>query len=263
MKKTRRMILLAIIILNASCVFDPGPPGVILRLNPCKATVMWAVPGCMLPEEYQGDKYSVLKNLVPPDTSVSAEYYLIALFTSEYSDSTFYPYEASVPAYAMRDSDFVNYEPNTYIEDQIRKNYKERVDMDYYKSKNKKDGVNLVMIEYRVNGVKTFKITANQDLWGVSTGNILNNYFYIRRYDPNIIISAQTEKLVYGFTDRDNMPEEIDEWLQLQPLVQPAMMLMFKTVPDGLPLEVQFTVEMETDDGLILKDTTRPIYITK
>jgi hypothetical protein len=261
MKKIKQLILLVTISIITSCKIDPGPTYSMLEFKPCKATILWAVPGGMLPEEYQGDKFSVLSDLVPPDTSILAEYYLIALFTTEYSDTTFYPIYATSLAYWFRDSKFIEHEHNTYIEDQIRKNYKERVDRDYYETK--KDGINLERIEYRINGVKSFKITANQNLWGINAGNLLNDYFYIKRFDPNVIISAPTEKLVYGFTDKDNMPEKIDEWLQLQPLVQPAMMLMFKTVPDGLPLEVQFTVEMETDDGMILKDTTRPIYITK
>jgi hypothetical protein len=64
------------------------------------------------------------------------------------------------------------------------------------------------------------------------------------------------------FTSKE-YPTSIDEWLSLSPLGQAAMFLVPNKKIEGLPLDVQFVVQTETADGLLLSDTTRVITITE
>jgi hypothetical protein len=188
---------------------------------------------------------------------ISAKEYLLAIFTTEYSDSLYQPTSVTSPLYSIRDSDFVAGEGNEYIEKQLAQSYRSKEN----EKSSSAEGVNLVNIEYRTNGVKDIKITSVYKLWGENPGNVLNDYFFIKKYMPEAIVSSTSEKLLYGFTEEESMPRSINECLDLQPLAQPCIRLMFNNPPDERPCNVQFVVELETDEGITLTDTTRVIYI--
>ena len=121
---------------------------------------------------------------------------------------------------------------------------------------------NIVGIEYRTNGVKSFTVSAlDAGLFGKNPKESLNENFEIIRYSPDFIASAETKSLLYGYSDTDK-PTNIDEWLSLKPLAQPTIHLRFKSNPSSLPITTRFKIDMVTDDGLLLSDTTKSVTLT-
>ncbi len=120
----------------------------------------------------------------------------------------------------------------------------------------------LIEMEYRIDGVDNFNISALGKLFNQEPGTSLNQYFKIIRYDPDFIASSDTQNLLYGFSDKDK-PEDIDEWLNLSPLAPALMYVAFREVPDDLPESIRFVVEMETDRGVVLKDTSQIIQFNR
>jgi len=120
-----------------------------------------------------------------------------------------------------------------------------------------------INIEYRTSGIKKLNILAlDAVLFGKDPETSLNDYFEIGEYEPSFLASYETERLIYGFYDK-NMPTSIDEWLYNKPFIQPEMYLSFKTIPTNLPLRTRFVVQIELDNGNQLSDTTAQITITK
>jgi hypothetical protein len=147
----------------------------------------------------------------------------------------------------------------------------QQIELDYKKSQeeSKKSGsssakayTNLVEIEYRTTEIKEMVITTlNTPLFGKQAGESLNDFFDIARFDPPVIISAQSKTLIYGYSS-SNYPVSIEEWLDLSPLAQANILLVPNSEIQGLPLDVQFVVQMKTAEGIVLSDTTRTITIT-
>jgi hypothetical protein len=102
----------------------------------------------------------------------------------------------------------------------------------------------------------------NTPLFGKPAGASLNDFFTIVYYEPPVIVSAPTERLVYGYSSKE-YPTSIDEWLSLSPFGQATMFFVPNKKMEGLPLDVQFVVQMETADGLVMADTTRVLTITE
>ncbi|MCL1937394.1 MAG: hypothetical protein FWF52_03235 [Candidatus Azobacteroides sp.] len=126
-----------------------------------------------------------------------------------------------------------------------------------------KDYMTMIYVEYRTTEIKLLNISAlNTPLFGKTAGEPLNDFFTIIAFKPPVIVSAPTERLVYGYSSRE-YPTSIDEWLSLSPFGQSVMWLEPNRKIEGLPLQVQFVVQMETADGLMLSDTTRVITIQK
>ncbi|MFW5752042.1 MAG: hypothetical protein ACOCW8_01750 [bacterium] len=144
------------------------------------------------------------------------------------------------------------------LETQIELNYKKKSASLKSNLKSSTAGDNLVEMEYRTDGVEKFNISALEKLFDQEPGTSLNEYFKIIRYDPDFIASADTHNLLYGFSDKDK-PEAIDEWLNLSPLAPALMYIAFREVPKDLPDSIQFVVEMETDKGKVVRDTSQVI----
>ena len=120
-----------------------------------------------------------------------------------------------------------------------------------------------VTIEYRLNGIKKINTKAiDAQLFDETVGSSLNKYLKILQYEPDFIASSISRNLLYGFTDAGK-PESIEEWLSLQPLANESMYFAFNMESDKLPLSTRFVVEMETEDGRLLSDTTNVITLTK
>lgn len=121
-----------------------------------------------------------------------------------------------------------------------------------------------IQIEYRITGVKKLTVKAlDTPLFGKPTNSYLNDFLRIVKYQPDFIASYTTRNLLYGFSD-SNKPGDIEEWLSLMPLANETMYLGFsEPVQENLPLSTRFVVEMETDDGVLLSDTTDMITLTK
>jgi len=144
------------------------------------------------------------------------------------------------------------------LETQIELNYRKKSASSSGDLKSALDYTAMIEMEYRIDGVRNFKISALDKLFDQEPGTSLNEYFKIIRYDPDFIASSDTHNLLYGFSDKDK-PEDIDEWLNLSPLAPALMYVAFREVPDDLPESIRFVVEMETDKGKVLRDTSQVI----
>lgn len=153
--------------------------------------------------------------------------------------------------------------PVIELETQIESDYHRYIQRSASILKNAKDYTAMIEMEYRLDGVTDFNVYAvDTPLFGLEAGSSLNDYFRIVRYFPDFIASSQSHQLIYGFADRDK-PAAIDEWLSLSPLAQPLMYLVFKETPNDLPETIRFVVEMTTDKGTLLRDTTQVITFNR
>lgn len=117
--------------------------------------------------------------------------------------------------------------------------------------------LNLITVQYRTTGVRDLKVSADKSLWGVASGQSLNEYLRIVDMSPRQIISSEAERLLIGYQSKQKVTE-LSEWLSLKPMAQPGMWLSFKTTPEELsdtPMDVKFTVELTTNEGVVLTDT--------
>lgn len=253
--------------LFVSCDNSPYIVHNLLEFRNCRATKMWVVAGCMCRMELSDETFYGFDNLrnynEDENLETTAREYLMVLFTTEMTDTSYYPESAVFPAFfmrdsIMRDSNFVE-QSIVFVEKQLAQSYR----LDEEQSQSNKDGLYMVRIEYRTNGIEGLTITSTSKLWGEEPGNNLNKYFYIDYYDPNAIVEFDSHQLIYSFTDRDKMPKSIDEYISLKPLAPPSIRLMFNETPPELPCNVQFFVEMTTTDGYVLTDSTQIVHITK
>jgi hypothetical protein len=183
----------------------------------------------------------------------------LALLTSNFDISG--QYERGFPGVNFFDRTTNINTHNSGIELQINLSYKKSYPKSVTKANSEANDI--IRMEYRLNGIKNIKISSlNTTLFGQSPGQSLNDYFFIGKYIPQIIISSTNLNLLYGFKSK-TLPTSIDEWLALSPMAQPAMYLELKSAPPELPQTVQFTVEMETDTGAKLSYTSFPVTLTK
>ncbi|MDR1860125.1 MAG: hypothetical protein LBR06_04315 [Bacteroidales bacterium] len=119
----------------------------------------------------------------------------------------------------------------------------------------------MVRINYLVNGVSNFVITADKTLFGIPAGQSLNRHIIIHQFDPDFIASSISKTLISGFYDKK--PVKIDEWLSLKPLGSYDMTFYFDSLPDELPQEVCFTVTLTTDEGEVCSYTSVPLLLKK
>ncbi|WP_303170378.1 hypothetical protein [Porphyromonas sp.] len=115
---------------------------------------------------------------------------------------------------------------------------------------------NLTPWEYRVTGVKDFKIVALSTLFGQPKETSLNRFFSIYQFEPQQVISYQTKELIWGYASESKL-ESIDQWLSLKPMAPPLIRFRLNSKPQEIPEKVSFVTILETTDGKILKDTTQ------
>jgi len=236
-----------------------------LDFRPRKVTNVFISPGAQRFSYYQGFKGIDFLNM--EGTQVTENNFFIAILSFncdpriDYAkvDSTYdtKSYMIFCPT-SMENLD----EPIPEVEQQIR------LDFDKYLNQNKSSSSGgyrdaLEAEEYRTTQIKSLIISAlNTPLFGKPAGESLNDCFNIVKFDPPVIVSAPTQRLVYGYTSKE-YPASIDEWLSIFPFGQASMYLVPNKKIEGLPLDVQLVVEMETAEGLILSDTTRMFTITE
>lgn len=117
------------------------------------------------------------------------------------------------------------------------------------------DFLSLQPWEYRVTGVKEFRIEAMSPLFGQAAGTSLNRYFSIFEFRPKQVISYRTRSLVWGYRSKNKL-ESIDKWLSLQPMAPPAIIFRLNATPPEVPAHVKFITILETTEGNVLRDTT-------
>ena len=188
------------------------------------------------------------------ESTISIENFSLCILTHKYNLDSLWNGSTSHYIKALEDTN----EPDYALEEQIKTNYIQA---------GRKKIVALVdypmVFEYRLTGVKDFNIKAiDAQLFDEIVGNSLNKYLKIERYHPDFIASSINRNLLYGFADTDK-PESIEEWLSLHPLANESMYFAFNMESNKLPLSTRFVVEMETEDGVLLSDTTNMITLIK
>ena len=114
--------------------------------------------------------------------------------------------------------------------------------------------MNLMPWEYRVTGVKDFKIMALTPLFGLPAETSLNHFFTFHEFKPKQIISHESKRLVWGYRSQDRVTS-IDQWLAMRPTAQPVMMLRLNTIPQEVPVKTRFVAILTTEDGKEVRDT--------
>lgn len=114
--------------------------------------------------------------------------------------------------------------------------------------------MNLMPWEYRVTGVKDFKIVALTPLFGLPAETALNRFFTIHELEPKQIVSSQSKRLAWGYRSKDQVTS-IDQWLAMRPTAQPVMMLRLNTVPQEVPVKTRFVAILTTEEGKEVRDT--------
>jgi lipoprotein len=117
------------------------------------------------------------------------------------------------------------------------------------------DFLYLLPWEYRVTGVKNFRIEAMSPLFGQAVGTSLNRYFSIFEFRPKQVISYRTKSLAWGYRSKNKI-ETIEKWISLQPMAPPAIIFRLNATPPEVPARVKFITVLETTEGNVLRDTT-------
>ncbi|OJU51257.1 MAG: hypothetical protein BGN96_08090 [Bacteroidales bacterium 45-6] len=153
-------------------------------------------------------------------------------------------------------------DPLPSVEQQISDDYEKKAESNLKRALELAN-IEQVKIHYRTTEIRNLTITAlNTPIFGMRAGESLNDFFDIEKYDPPVIFNAPSQTLLYGYSSKSR-PVSIGEWLSLSPLASVGMYLVPNTKIDNLPVNVQFVVKMETADGLVLRDTTRMVTITR
>jgi len=263
MKEYGLFLFIAVVFLS-SCKKDTySGEGYNLVFFPRKVNNVFITPGEQRFSYYQGFKQIDYFRL--EGDTVTEDQFFISILSSNYDprpdlakDNPDYDPKSSMPIGYPFSFDNLD-DPIPSVEQQIKSDYDKQV------RTNSKGGDNTVMvsIEYRTTEIKKLTISAvSTPLFGKSAGTSLNDFFDIVQYDPPVIISAPTNRLIYGYSSKE-YPTSIDEWLSVLPFGQAAMLLVPNKKIEGLPLDVQFVVQMETAEGLVMSDTTRVITITE
>jgi hypothetical protein len=235
-----------------------------LDFRPRECAYVFIIPGWSAPmyDPYNDFHFVEYKNI--ENNSVNHEQFFVSIQTSNNDRHIFSQYP--MPVYYLDMSDNLD-EPIPSLEQQIERDFAQ-MNKKSSSSPSSTEGLaytNMIEMEYRLTGIRNFKITAlDASLFGKAEGESLNDFFDIIRYEPQIIASSETHNLLMGFTTpADELPSSIDEWLSLKPLGQPTMYLQPNT-PLGvsLPVEVRFAIEVETNEGAVLRDTTSVFTIT-
>jgi len=172
-----------------------------------------------------------------------------------------YSVNTPLPVYFLTSQNMLD-QNDSYIESQVKSDY-DKSSSTRTKAVDNYDYSDMIPIEYRTTEIRDLTITALQtSLFGKQAGESLNVFFDIVKYNPSIIVSAPAKALLYGRSSKQ-YPSSISEWLSLYPEAQANMYLVPNTKMDNLPVSVQFVVKMETADGLVLRDTTRMVRITR
>ena len=108
--------------------------------------------------------------------------------------------------------------------------------------------------EYRVTGVKDFRIISLSPLFGLPAETSLNDYFSIYEFKPRQIISSRTKTLLWGYSDKGEITR-IGQWLAMSPMAPPIVLFRLKSRPQELPIKTKFVTILETTAGTTLRDT--------
>jgi len=250
-------LLLIIAILASSCVKDKGGGGEthLYHFSPRKVSYMLVVVGKQVTKySYDGKPYTEYEALT--EDVVSKNEWILSIGTNNCNpdtlqDKSLYPtiLDPSIPeveGLLAQDYESYYFKPSSSSLRNSESAY-----------------LNMINIDYRISTIRNLTIrTLHTSLFGKQAGESLNDFFNIVSYNP-AIITTPNYRLIYGYADQKSVSIPVDEWLSMLPLAEIGMSMAPNTSVTGLPLDVQFVVEMETDEGLVLRDTTRMFTITE
>ena len=254
----KHLIFILVLLSLFSCKREnSGKDNYFLEFRPRECNYIFAVPGYIKKTVYQGNTYFDYR-FYSETNFFPAQDFFLNIETHNLNVEKLFSESENAYSEIMLNLD----EPIPDLETQIEVNYRKKSASLKSNLKSAVDYTAMIEMEYRIDGAKNFKISALDKLFGQEPGTSLNEYFKIIRYDPDFIASSDTYNLLYGFSDKDK-PEDIDEWLNLSPLAPALMYVAFREVPDDLPDSIRFVVEMETDKGKVLKDTSEVIQFNR
>lgn len=115
-------------------------------------------------------------------------------------------------------------------------------------------------IDYRTTPLKNIKITCSKELFGITAGETLNDYFVVQGYpEYHDFIISSNKQLVSGKTTDISL----SQYLSYQPMAPAGMYMQFKkgvSIPANLTVE--FTVKLELESDKTISATTKPITLT-
>ena len=116
-------------------------------------------------------------------------------------------------------------------------------------------------VSYCPRAIRNITITASSQIFGLDSGEILNDHFIIEMGTMwnfcafDYIVSA--DGIPVSTFSRTST---IEEYTSFHPLLRP-LDFKFTERPEGLPLETKFYIEVEMLDGKIVRDSTHTIHI--
>lgn len=195
---------------------------------------------------------------VDKNATIKAGSLVLAILTSNYDVSGLYARGYPSMQYASKDQFLDGHD--AFIENQVVLLYKQS---GVKSSSVNKDLSGIIVIEYRLDGVKNLKIsTQDAVFFGVEPGGSLNNFFSILNFTPNLVISSTTKSILWP-NKYLSIPSTLSEWLALKPLAQSAMKIQLNSIPTDLPKTVRFDIEMELMNGTTLLYRSFPITLVE
>lgn len=110
---------------------------------------------------------------------------------------------------------------------------------------------------YRLEGITSLTITANQRFNGAEIGADITDNFIIRNFSPGLFFNYEDYTAYVG----GERIITVSEWLALKPLASPCMVLRLN---EGIQVKnegVMFTITMKLTDGKVLTATTSAVNI--
>jgi hypothetical protein len=246
----RYVLLVLIIIVFGSCNWDGNSDSYIKHsfiFYPRKCNVVFAENfSYWLSEEGTQYEWYEYENL--ESNAVKANEYLMRIITSNL-DTVF----SSGIYYYLEDS--LIDEHDTEIEKVIADNFDQ-----VFQQSSGEWTLPPVKMDYRLDEVKDLSITSVVPLFNKPANSVLNQHFEITSFSPDFIVSS-SKQLRMGFNEQLLNRINLAEYLSYQPLAAPCMYLVLKSVPPEVPVETRFIIEIETNDGKIISDTTEVINL--
>lgn len=259
--------MLSLVVLFTACKKEPVPKGNFsLRFYPRVCTQMVTLPMQAKDTVYTGPIDSWVVHFIGKveNNSVDAKKFILWMMTGT---DDLKPFIDSFPNRRGMEYERVYHSP--LVERPLAEripSLERQLDYDYrnYSSRrstsmtgtSNKQATNLIPWEYRVTGVKDFKIVALSTLFGQPAGTTLNRFFSIHSFEPRQVISYRRKNLLWGYSDKSNLTN-LAQWLSMEPMAPPIIMFQLNSMPQELPKEVQFVSTLETMDGKILRDTVQ------
>lgn len=271
-------LVIAVSLLSCNKV-ELNQSGIDFKLIRREANHVWAdnLKATVVTAEIDGKVYSGFqKDPLKKSDSVRVQEYTLGFSTCNVdldSISAVYPdikvkynlpfynplYESPYMLLSQRVENRMAEEPDVEFERKLvlMLNYKSASDK---QTKIKQTRAMICLVDYRITPLRGLTITCSDDLCGIPAGMSLNNLFEVFSYPiyHNFIITESKGIIESGITNIS-----IAKYLAFRPMVPAAMYLKVKQgVTIDKPKTVQFTINLELDEGRMISATAKNITLT-